>query len=187
VVWASNTGQADLPYFERFARWFAESRPGTKVDLVHPPGEWAYEAKLITMFAGGTYPDVFHLHVSRLREFWAKGLLAPFAPYLKAGQAPMEDFIPGVLVPFRIKGQTWGRPRDNATGVMYFNRDLFAGADCREGWRWKRSGTPIGRRWRRILPRPRISAARRPPVPSRGPSVNGRGAPTRTASASNVR
>ena len=102
VVWASKTGQADLPYFERFAKWFEESHPGTKVDLVLPPGEGAYEAKLITMFAGGTYPDVFHLHFSRLREFWAKGLLAPFDAYLKAGRFPMEDFIPGVLVPFRI-------------------------------------------------------------------------------------
>jgi len=139
VVWASNTGQADLPYFERFARWFEETHPGAKVDLVLPPGEGAYEAKMITMFAGGTYPDVFHLHFSRLREFWAKGLLAPFDPYLKAGRAPMEDFIPGVLVPFRIKGQTWGLPRDNATGVMYYNRELFAGAGAKEpdaAWQW---------------------------------------------------
>ncbi|MDQ3702788.1 MAG: hypothetical protein M3442_17960, partial [Chloroflexota bacterium] len=27
VVWASNTGQADLPYFERFAKWFEEANP----------------------------------------------------------------------------------------------------------------------------------------------------------------
>ena len=139
VVWASNTGQADLPYFERFAKWFEEAHPETKVDLVLPPGEGSYEAKMITMFAGGTYPDLFHLHFTRVREFWAKGLLAPFDPYLKAGRAPMEDFIPGVMVPFKIRGQTWGLPRDNATGVMYYNRDLFTGSGAREPdatWQW---------------------------------------------------
>ena len=62
VVWASNTGQADLPYFERFAKWFEEKNAGTKVDLVLPPGEGGYETKMIAMFAAGTYPDVFHLH-----------------------------------------------------------------------------------------------------------------------------
>jgi multiple sugar transport system substrate-binding protein len=139
VVWASNTSQADLPYFERFAKWFEESHPGTKIDLVLPPGEGSYEAKMVTMLAGGTYPDVFHLHFSRVREFWAKGLLAPFDPYLKAGRAPMDDFIPGVMVPFKIKGQTWGLPRDNATGVMYYNKDMMAGAGAKEpeaAWQW---------------------------------------------------
>ena len=66
VVWASNTGQADLPYFERFAKWFEEAHPETKVDLVLPPGEGSYEAKMITMFAGGTYPDLFHLQAQVL-------------------------------------------------------------------------------------------------------------------------
>jgi multiple sugar transport system substrate-binding protein len=139
VVWASNTSQADLPYFERFAKWFEEQNPGTKVDLVLPPGEGSYEAKMIAMFAGGTYPDVFHLHFTRIREFWAKGTLAPFDQYIKSTRAPVDDFIPGVMVPFKIRGQTWGLPRDNATGVMYYNKELFAAAGAREpdaAWRW---------------------------------------------------
>jgi multiple sugar transport system substrate-binding protein len=141
VVWASNTGQADLPYFERFAKWFEEANPGTKVDLVLPPGEGSYEAKMIAMFAGGTYPDVFHLHFSRLREFWFKGTLQPFDQYIKSSKAPIDDFIPGVMVPFKIKGQTWGLPRDNATGVMYYNKELFLAAGAKEpdaNWQWDR-------------------------------------------------
>src|ERR687886_719449 len=139
VVWASNTGQADLPYFQRFAQWFEEQHPGTKVDLVLPPGEGAYEAKMIAMFAGGTFPDVFHLHFTRLREFWSKGTLAPFDQYIKASKAPVDDFIPGVMVPFKIKGQTWGLPRDNATGVMYYNKEAFQAAGVKEpdaNWKW---------------------------------------------------
>ncbi|MDQ3701847.1 MAG: sugar ABC transporter substrate-binding protein, partial [Chloroflexota bacterium] len=131
--------QADLPYFERFAKWFEEANPGTKVDLVLPPGDGAYEAKMITMFAGGTYPDVFHLHFTRVREFWNKGLLAPMDQYIRTSKAPVDDFIPGVMVPFRIKGQTWGLPRDNATGVMYYNKDMFAAAGVKEpdaNWQW---------------------------------------------------
>jgi len=139
VQWASNTSQADLPYFQRFAQWFEEQNPGTKVDLILPPGDAAYEAKMIAMFAGGTYPDLFHLHFSRLREFWAKGTLAPFDPYLKNSKAPMDDFIPGVMVPFKIKGQTWGIPRDNATGVMYYNKEAFQAGGAKEpdaNWQW---------------------------------------------------
>jgi multiple sugar transport system substrate-binding protein len=139
VVWASNTSQADLPYFERFAKWFEEQHPGTKVDLVLPPGEGSYEAKMIAMFAGGTFPDVFHLHFTRLREFWSKGTLAPFDQYIKASKAPVDDFIPGVMVPFKIKGQTWGLPRDNATGVMYYNKEAFQSAGAKEpdaNWQW---------------------------------------------------
>lgn len=132
VVWASNTGQADLPYFERFARWFEEANPGTKVDLVLPPGEGSYETKMIAMFAADTFPDVFHLHFTRVREFWNKGTLAPFDQYIKSHRAPVEDFIPGVMVPYKIRGQTWGFPRDNATGVMYYNKDLFSASGVKE-------------------------------------------------------
>jgi multiple sugar transport system substrate-binding protein len=149
VVWASNTGQADLPYFERFAKWFEEANAGTKVDLVLPPGEGSYEAKMIAMFAGGTHPDVFHLHFTRIREFWNKGTLAPFDQYIKTHKAPIDDFIPGVMVPFKIKGQTWGLPRDNATGVMYYNKDLFSAAGVREptaNWRWDTDLIDAGKR-----------------------------------------
>jgi multiple sugar transport system substrate-binding protein len=139
VVWASNTGQADLPYFERFAKWFEEKNPGTKVDLVLPPGEGSYEAKMVAMFAGGTFPDVFHLHFSRVREFWGKGTLAPLDQFIKANKAPVDDFIPGTMIPYRIKGQTWGLPRDNATGVMYYNKELFTANGVKEpdaNWQW---------------------------------------------------
>ena len=142
VVWASNTGQADLPYFERFAKWFEEKNAGTKVDLVLPPGDGAYEAKMIAMFAGGTYPDVFHLHFTRVREFWNKGTLAPFDQYIKTYKAPIDDFIPGVMVPFKIRNQTWGLPRDNATGVMYYNKEAFQAAGVKEpdaNWQWDTS------------------------------------------------
>lgn len=125
VVFASNTGQADLPYFERFGKWFEEQNPGTKVDLVLPPGEGSYEAKMIAMFAGGTSPDVFHLHFTRVREFWNKGTLAPIDQFIKSAKTPVDDFIPGTMVPYRIKGQVWGLPRDNATGVMYYNKELL--------------------------------------------------------------
>jgi multiple sugar transport system substrate-binding protein len=109
------------------------------VDLVLPPGEGSYEAKMIAMFAAGTFPDVFHLHFTRVREFWAKGTLQPFDQYIKASKAPVDDFIPGVMVPFKIRGQTWGLPRDNATGVMYYNKELFTATGAKEpdaNWQW---------------------------------------------------
>jgi multiple sugar transport system substrate-binding protein len=149
VVFASNTGQADLPYFERFGKWFEEQHPGTRVDLVLPPGEGGYEAKMIAMFAGGTYPDVFHLHFTRVREFWNKGTLAPIDQYIKSAGAPIDDFIPGTMVPYRIKGLVWGLPRDNATGVMYYNKDLLAANGVTEpdaGWQWETSFLDAARR-----------------------------------------
>ena len=91
------------------------------------------------MFAAGTYPDVFHLHFTRIREFWNKGTLAPMDQYIKSSKAPIDDFIPGVMVPFKIKGQTWGLPRDNATGVMYYNKELFAANGVKDpdaNWQW---------------------------------------------------
>lgn len=163
VVWASNTGQADLPYFERFAKWFEEKNAGTKVDLVLPPGEGSYEAKMIAMFAGGTYPDVFHLHFTRVREFWNKGMLAPMDQFIKATKAPVEDFIAGTMIPYKIKGQTWGLPRDNATGVMYYSKELFAANGVKEpdaNWQWdttfldasKRLSDPNKRQFGMMMP-----------------------------------
>jgi multiple sugar transport system substrate-binding protein len=163
VVFASNTGQADLPYFERFGKWFEEKHPGTKVDLVLPPGEGSYEAKMIAMFAGGTFPDVFHLHFTRVREFWNKGTLAPMDQYLKTSKAPVDDFIAGTMIPYRIKGQTWGLPRDNATGVMYYSKELFAANGVKEPdatWQWdttfldaaKRLTDPTKRQFGLMLP-----------------------------------
>ena len=100
IVWASNTSQADLPYFQRFAQWFEEQNPGTKVDLLLPPGDGAYEAKMIAMFAGGTFPDVFHLHFSRLREFRADAgsaaLLGTPQPMIRALQR-LHGVEPGAL------------------------------------------------------------------------------------------
>ena len=44
-----------------------------------------------------------------------------------------------MLVPYRIDGQLYGIPRDNSTGVLYYNKDLFAAAGVREptaDWAW---------------------------------------------------
>ncbi len=46
------------------------------------------------------------------------------------------------MVPFKIKGQTWGLPRDNATGVMYYNKELFGANGVKDpdaNWQWDTS------------------------------------------------
>ena len=126
-------------YWQQFATWFGEANPGTTVDAVLPPADAEYQVKLLTLFAAGSVPDLFHLNNRYTRDYHARGLIQPLDPLLRRVSLPTSDFIPGVMVPYRIDGQLYGVPRDNSTGVLYYNKDLFAAAGVKEptpDWTW---------------------------------------------------
>ena len=126
-------------YWQQFGAWFKEANPSTTVESVLPPTDTAYQVKLLTLFAAGTVPDLFHLNNRYVRDYHGRGLIQPLDPLLRRVAFPTADVIPGVLVPYRIDGQLYGIPRDNSTGVLYYNKDLFAAAGVKEptaDWTW---------------------------------------------------
>jgi multiple sugar transport system substrate-binding protein len=134
----SNAGD-HTRYWQQFVAWFEQEHAGTKVEAILPPGEGPYETKVLTMLAGGTTLDLFHLNNRYIYDFAGRELLQPLDQLLRRASFPLADIIPGVLIPYRINNQLVGIPRDNATGAIYYNKDLFAAAGVKEpatSWTW---------------------------------------------------
>ncbi|HQY89312.1 MAG TPA: extracellular solute-binding protein, partial [Tepidisphaeraceae bacterium] len=109
-----------------------------------------FQAKLKTMMAGGTTPDIFYLPPDLLPELASLELIRPIDDYIKKvpdHEKWMSDFYPVVLDTFRYdvqtervgKGPLYGLPKDFTTTVFYVNVDLFERAGVRipyDGWTW---------------------------------------------------
>ena len=140
VAFVIQTNAADhTRYWQQFIAWFDQEHPGTKVEGLLPPTGDTYEAKVLTMLAGGSAPDLFHLNNRFIYDFNDRGLLQPLDQLLRRANFPLTDIIPGVLIPYRVGNQLVGIPRDNSTSAVYYNKDPFAASGVKEpatNWTW---------------------------------------------------
>ena len=65
------------------------------MEAVLPPTDAAYQVKLLTLFAAGTVPDLFHLNNRYVRDYHARGLLQPLDPLLRRVFLPHARLHPG--------------------------------------------------------------------------------------------
>ncbi|GAK56095.1 extracellular solute-binding protein family 1 [Candidatus Vecturithrix granuli] len=107
---------------------FEQKNPGITVNIVEND-----PAKLMTMIAGGTAPDVFRINGIGSPYWVRKGLLLDITPYLEKS-IDMDDLYP-VNGMFRWDGQTqgkgpyYGMVKDWNLDYMYFyNKDAMAEA-----------------------------------------------------------
>lgn len=135
-----------LPDFER-------RHPGIRVRLQQIPWSAAHE-KLLTAYAGGAMPDVFHVGSTWIPEFVALGAVAPLDPRI-AGSSSVDsgDFFPGILEASRNGGETYGVPWYVDTRVLFYRKDLLEQvglASAPQSWgqwlaameRLQKAGTP---------------------------------------------
>ncbi len=123
---------------ELVAAYEAEN-PNVKVQRLHATD---YDAKLKTMLAAGTPPDLFYLRYDDTPAFAQSGLLLPVEDRVEP--AWLELFFPKLLDAFREPGpdgvrRLYGVPKDFTTILMYVNLDLFEAADVDvpyDGWTW---------------------------------------------------
>lgn len=117
---------AEMP--DEVIQAFEQKNPGIKVNIVEND-----PAKLMTMIAGGTAPDVFRINGIGSPYWVRKGLLLDITPYLEKS-IDMNDLYP-VNDMFRWDGQTqgkgpyYGMVKDWNLDYMYFyNKDAMAEA-----------------------------------------------------------
>ncbi|MFN3167389.1 MAG: extracellular solute-binding protein [Phycisphaeraceae bacterium] len=135
---------------------FEAEHPGVEVQRIHAA---AYDAKLKTMLAAGTPPDLFYLKPDWVGDFAESGMLLDLEPFVDderaKGQADwLDDFYPELTNAYRWDasagrtgegGRLVGLPKDFTPAVMYINVDLFRAAGYsdaqldaifRDGWTW---------------------------------------------------
>ncbi len=112
-----------------------------------------YDAKLKTMLAAGTPPDLFYLKPEDVPEFAETGMAMKLDAFIAAERAAgtgawVDDFYPVLMNAFRwdsgrqitgATGASYGLPKDFTTAVMYVNLDLFERAGVEvpyDGWTW---------------------------------------------------
>ena len=148
VLHWGNTEEEEI--VEKLVRAFEESHPKIKVNRLHAND---YDAKLKTMLAAGTPPDLFYLRYEDLAEFADTDMAMNLSPYIKKdreannGSAFTDDFYPILIDAFRFdgaaqrqgQGDLFGVAKDFTTLVMYVNLDLFHKANVKvpyDGWTW---------------------------------------------------
>jgi multiple sugar transport system substrate-binding protein len=131
---------------ERLKQWqekvvdaFNAKNTGVEASLL--PAQADYDAKLLTMAAGGTAPDVFRLSMYVAIDYIAKGFTLDLDPYLQRDGAKIEDFCLPPHTQAKYKGK-WMAVPHGALGhfVIWYNRDLFkqVGVDFpKNDWTWE--------------------------------------------------
>jgi len=103
---------------------FQKDYPKIGLKVIHVDS-LSFRDKLQSMYAGGTPPDVFYLHVDSFYGFASKGLLYPLDDLIKEENYDLSDFYPMLLNAFKFGGNLYGIPKDWTSFVLYYNMDLF--------------------------------------------------------------
>jgi multiple sugar transport system substrate-binding protein len=126
---------------------FQSANPALTVELQTAPGSPEGEAKLQSLFAARTPPEVFaSVFTAGLMDYVYRDLLVDLTPYIQRDALDQSDFSPAALNTFTFGGKQYGLPRGGIPSVMFYNKDLFdaAGvpyppADWEDpSWTWER-------------------------------------------------
>jgi len=128
-------GESEVAAFQQLADAFAQSHPGTTVELVAIAEQGEHIAKLAASFAGRNPPDVFLLNYRRYGQFAERGVLDPVGDHL----APLrrEDFFDQATDAFTHDGELLCLPQNASSIVVYYNPALFERAGVpvpKPGW-----------------------------------------------------
>lgn len=118
-------GVEEKETMEKYLQEFYKENPNIKVEFIQPGDYWA---KLKTMIAGGTPPDVFYMGFPEFVEFQKQGVLLNLTPYAKKSKIfDRKDFREDHLLAFSDKNTNdlYGIPKDWSTYVIYYNKKMF--------------------------------------------------------------
>jgi len=125
---------------ENYIKMFSKTHPDVYVDMVHKPAG-QYSDVLQTMIAGNNAPDVMYVGMEYFPFYTSKGAFLNLDPVIAADTAfNINDFYPEVVKPFKYKENLYGIPKDCATLMLYYNKDLFDKAGVaypNSNWTWK--------------------------------------------------
>ncbi len=143
MFWGAATPDLDRVII---AQRFMERQPGIKIQTVGLPGNDDFDAKVVSMVAGGTAPDVVQVGGRNFGLYAAKFMAQEIASYAKRDKENVEaDFLAPTVEYSKWQGKLMALPNDfNCLGV-YYNADLFAAAGVplppadwkASGWTWQ--------------------------------------------------
>jgi multiple sugar transport system substrate-binding protein len=122
----------------RLTRDFEAEHPGIRVEVQQLPWTGAHE-KLLTAVVGETTPDIAQLGNTWIPEFATIGALHPLdAAVASSGTIQPIDYFEGAWETNRFDGRLYGVPWYVDTRLLFYRRDLLAGAGFDEppqSWR----------------------------------------------------
>jgi len=111
---------------------FERRHAGTRVRVQQIPWSAAHE-KLLTAYVGEALPDLFQVGNSWIPELAALGALEPLDEWIgRSASLRATDYFPGILDTNVIDGVTYGVPWYVDTRLLFYRRDILAGAGFRE-------------------------------------------------------
>jgi multiple sugar transport system substrate-binding protein len=137
-----NTGDAPDDGRERVAALFREKNPKVvpQITLGGANNNDGYRAKLKTLVASDTAPDVFYLEWFIYPPYVVAGSLADVDTLAKRDKLPLGDMYPAFAKQFTYKGKLWAFTQSMQTMVTWYNADLVAQAGLRppgKGTTWQ--------------------------------------------------
>jgi multiple sugar transport system substrate-binding protein len=134
-------GSSERTMGEALTADFMAKYPNIVVEENH--GGTDYLAKINTLIASGTTPDVFQVSEGLVNEWGEKGVGADLNPYYqKAGIDPLAFYVD--VYRFSSNGHLWGIGANPTSILLYYNKDLLkqAGiaeppADATKPWTWE--------------------------------------------------
>jgi multiple sugar transport system substrate-binding protein len=119
---------------------FHSAYPKIRIHMSTSLGDAGYEAKLLTLVAGGLAPDIVHVTQGNFPFFAAKGVLQPVDQFVAEDRSfALDSLFPQVVNGMRYGGALLGLPSDFSTIVMLYNIDLLdaRGVERPAGnWTW---------------------------------------------------
>jgi len=84
---------------------FEAENPGVRIEFTHEPFS-GYNQKMVTRFAGGNPPDIFHMPAANFMVYAQEGWLAPLDARLAAAGSPVLDTWSPVQSSCEYQGET---------------------------------------------------------------------------------
>ncbi len=130
-------GKAEQANYDEMRTLYTKANPRITAELVLITGD--YDAKLLTMIAGGTPPDIHNTLRFTFYSLVAKGTVLNLQPYLDKMGFKREPYYAVGLDPWTVKGRLYGLPQVIDVWTVFYNRDLFDQAGVRyptAAWTW---------------------------------------------------
>lgn len=137
MMWGTPSEKATV---DKYLDLFRKKRPDIYLDVIHVPS-MQYSSKLQTLIAGQTPPDVMYMGLEDFPRYAQGGAFMDLQSFIDSDTSfKVDEFYPQLVEPFKYKGHLYGVPKDFATLVLYYNKDLFDKAGVaypNDKWTWK--------------------------------------------------
>lgn len=116
---------------EKIVEGFNSSHKDIQVKMQIIPWGTFYDKVTLGLAFGGA-PDLFILHANRIPEYASNNALADLDPEVKAGDFPVDDFMPKQWKAGQYDGKQIAIPLDCHPLTLYYNKKLFREAGIAE-------------------------------------------------------